>query len=195
MVVNSAFVSSTNGKRIRLYGKNPVGGGNYEQAGLPTITISSVSGTNANVEAVAVMGDGENLQPILGNNKPGGIETITIIDAGKSLISVPEVILTDYGDGNALAEATLIPSFELLSGKWTNSDGLISDRNMKLQGLDYYTDYSYVTVSSVQFKKYKNVLKQLLQPAGTKAYAEITKLDVIITPQSNVVSEITQESV
>jgi hypothetical protein len=193
--VNSVFDSSTNGKRIRLYGKNPVGGGNYEQAGLPTITISSVSGTNANVEAVAVMGDGENLQPILGNNKPGGIETISIVDAGKSLISVPEVILTNYGDGNALAEATLIPSFEQLRGKWTNSDGLISDRNMKLQGLDYYIDYSYVTVSSVQFKKYKNVLKQLLQPAGTKAYAEIVKLDVIITPQSNVVSEITQESV
>jgi hypothetical protein len=195
MNVNSAFVSSTNGKRIRLYGKNPVGGGNYEQAGLPTITISSVSGTNANVEAVAVMGNGENLQPILGNNKPGGIETISIVDAGKSLISVPEVILTNYGDGNALAEATLIPSFEQLRGKWTNSDGLISDRNMKLQGLDYYIDYSYVTVSSVEFKKYKNVLKQLLQPAGTKAYAEITKLDIIITPQSNVVSEITQESV
>ena len=195
MNVNSAFASATSGKRIRLYGKNPVGGGNYEQAGLPTITISSVSGTNANVEAVAVMGDGENLQPILGNNKPGGIETITIIDAGKSLISVPEVILTDYGDGTALAEATLIPSFEQLSGKWTNSDGLISDRNMKLQGLDYYIDYSYVTVSSIQFKKYKNVLKQLLQPAGTKAYAEIARLDVIITPQSNVVSEITQESV
>jgi hypothetical protein len=193
--VNSVFDSSTNGKRIRLYGKNPVGGGNYEQAGLPTITISSVSGTNANVEAVAVMGDGENLQPILGNNKPGGIETISIVDAGKSLISVPEVILTNYGDGNALAEATLIPSFEQLRGKWTNSDGLISDRNMKLQGLDYYIDYSYVTVSSVEFKKYKNVLKQLLQPAGTKAYAEITKLDIIITPQSNVVSEITQESV
>jgi hypothetical protein len=66
---------------------------------------------------------------------------------------------------------------------------------MKLQGLDYYIDYSYVTVSNVEFKKYKNVLKQLLQPAGTKAYAEITKLDVIITPQSNVVSEILQESV
>jgi hypothetical protein len=144
---------------------------------------------------IAVMGDGENLQPILGNNKPGGIETITIIDAGKSLISVPDVILTNYGDGNALAEATLIPSFEQLTGKWINSDGLISDRNMKLQGLDYYIDYSYVIVSSVQFKKYKDVLKQLLQPAGTKAYAEIAKLNVIITPQSNVVSEIIQESV
>jgi hypothetical protein len=193
--VDSTFETSSNNEKIRLYGKNLVGGGNYKQEGLPTITVNSLLGTSANIEAVAIMGDGEDLQPVLGNVKPGAIESITIIDAGKSLISVPEVILTDYGDGNALVEATLIPSFEQLSGKWINSDGLISNRNMKLQGLDYYIEYSYVTVSNVEFKKYKNVLKQLLQPAGTKAYAEITKLDVIITPQSNVVSEILQESV
>jgi hypothetical protein len=193
--VDSTFETSSNDEKIRLYGKNLVGGGNYKQEGLPTITVNSALGTSANIEAVAVMGDGEDLQPILGNVKPGGIETITIIDAGKSLISVPEIVLTGYGDGQGRAEATLIPSFERLPGKWINSDGLISDRSMKLQGLDYYIDYSYVTVSSVQFKKYKDVLKQLLQPAGTKAYAEIAKLNVIITPQSNVVSEIVQESV
>jgi hypothetical protein len=193
--VDSTFETSSNDEKIRLYGKNLVGGGNYKQEGLPTITVNSLLGTSANIEVVAIMGEGEDLQPVLGNVKPGGIETITIIDAGKSLISAPEIVLTDYGDGQGRAEATLIPSFEELPGKWINSDGIISDRSMKLQGLDYYIDYSYVTVSGVQFKKYKEVLKQLLQPAGTKAYAEIAKLNVIITPQSNVVSEIVQESV
>jgi len=193
--VESSFETSSNNEKIRLYGKNLVGGGNYKQEGLPTITVNSLLGTSANIEVVSIMGDGEDLQPILGNVKPGAIETITIIDAGKSLISVPEIVLTGYGDRQGRAEARLVPSFEELPGKWINSDGLISDRNMKLQGLDYYIDYSYVTVSSVQFKKYKEVLKQLLQPAGTKAYAEIAKLNVIITPQSNVVSEIVQESV
>lgn len=195
MNVNSSFAASSEAQKVRLYGKYPVGGGGYEQAGLPTVTISSVSGTGANVEVVAVFGDGEDIQAVLGNNKPGGIKTISVIEAGKSIISVPEVSLENYGDGLAVAEAVLIPSFEQLNGKWINSDGLISDRNMRLQGLDYYIDYSYVITSSIQFKEYKDVLKQLLHPGGTKAYAEIARLDVITTPEANVTSEITQESV
>jgi len=193
--VNSSFTTSTNGKVIRLYGKNPVGGAGYEQSNLPTTTVSSLTGTGANIAVVAIFGDGENLQAVLGNNKPGGIESITIIDAGKSLLSIPDIDLTEYGDGLATAEITLIPSVESLPGKWLNSEGLISDRNMKLQGLDYYIDYSYVMVSSIEFKKYKTILKQLLNPGGTKAYAELASLDIITTPPANVVSQITQESV
>lgn len=195
MNVNSSFSSSTNDKRIRLYGKYPVGGANYDQNGLPSITISTVSGANANVSVVAIFGDGENLEPVLGNNKPGGIQTISVIDAGKSLISVPGLDLTGYGDGTAIVEGVLIPSFQELTGKWLNSDGLISDRNMKLQGLDYYIDYSYVIKSTVQFTKYKNVLRDLLHPGGTKVYSELMHLDEFTTPQVQVESQLTQESV
>jgi hypothetical protein len=66
---------------------------------------------------------------------------------------------------------------------------------MKIQGLDYYIDYSYVLASTVEFKRYKNIFKQLLHPGGTKAYAELTSLDEIAVAQANVVSELLQEPV
>jgi len=195
MNVNSSFASSSSRKSIRLYGRNPVGGLGYEQDYLPTVTVSSNTGVGANISVVAIMGDGENLQPVLGNIKPGAIQTISILDAGKSLVSLPEIDLSKSGDGLATAEASLVPSFEVLDGKWLNSSGLISDRNMKLQGLDYYLDYSYVLVSNIEFKKYKNILKELLHPSGSKTYAEMIRLDVITTPQPNVVSQLLQEPV
>jgi hypothetical protein len=193
--VNSTFSTSANGQKIRLYGKTLVGGANYEQDHLPSVTVSSVSGNGANISVVCIMGSGEEFAAVLGNNKPGGIETISIIDAGKALLSLPDVDLTQAGDGLATAEVSLVPSFEVLDGKWIGSTGLLSDRNMKIQGLDYYIDYSYVLASTVEFKRYKNIFKQLLHPGGTKGYAELNSLDEISATQVTVLSELLQEPV
>lgn len=194
MNVISSFTSNSSQKVVRLYGKYPVGGANYDQSALPTINVTSSNGTNANIQCTAIFGDGESLQAVLGDDVPGGIVSIAIIDAGKSLISVPEVDLSGYGDGTATAEAILIPSFEQLNGKWLDSEGLISDVNRKLQGLDYYIDFSYVIKSTLEFSKYKDVLKSLLHPGGSIAYSELLRLDTIPTPEVNVTSEITQVS-
>jgi hypothetical protein len=193
--VYSSFSSNSNQKVIRLYGKYPVGGANYDQNALPTINVISSNGINANIQAMAVFGDGEILQPILGNNIPGGIRTITIIDYGKSLLSVPELDLSSYGDGQAVAEAVLIPSFDELNGKWLDSEGLISDLSRKLQGLDYYIDFSYVIRSTLEFVKYKDVLKSLIHPGGSIVYSELDKLNTVDVPKINVTSEITQVSI
>lgn len=194
LTVNTAFTANSSVKPVRVYGTHLVGGQGYTQDKLPTVTITSTGGSGANVEVVALMGDGEEFLASLGNNKPGGIETITILDAGDGLQSVPEIDLTDYGDGTATAEAVLIPTVETFAGRWTNQDGLISSSYMKLQGRNYYIDYSYVIVSQLEFSKYKQVLKELLHPAGMIAYAEVTRLDEIATTEVVVESEIVQEA-
>jgi hypothetical protein len=51
----------------------------------------------------------------------------------------------------------------------------LSNSERKLQGEDYYVDYSYVTSSLTDFKKYKNILKQLMHPAGFVNYADVNK--------------------
>ena len=193
--VSSVFANNFTGKPVRLYDKYAIGGQNYKQTELPTVTVVSSTGTNANVEVVAIFGDGEVLQPFLGNNKPGGIQTISVIDGGKSLITVPAVDLTGFGDGTATAEANLVSSFEKYNGRWTNSDGIISSEDMKLQGLDYYIDQSYVIQSTIEFKRYKQILKELLHPAGSIVYAEVYRQDGVPLPAANVVSEITIESI
>lgn len=192
--VNTAFSANSTGKPVRVYGIHLVGGQGYTQDKLPTVTVTSSGGTNANVQVVSVMGDGEQFTASLGNTSPGAILTISILDAGSGLQSVPEIDLTDYGDGTAVAEAVLIPTVESFPGRWTNQDGLISSNYMKLQGKNYYIDYSYVIVSQIEFSRYKQVLKELLHPAGMIAYAEVTRLDEIATTQVTIETEIVQEA-
>ena len=192
--VNTAFSANSSGKPVRVYGIYLVGGQGYEQNKLPTVTITSAGGSNANVEVIAVMGDGEQFTASLGNNNPGGIETITILDAGLGLQSVPEISLSGYGDGTGKAEAVLVPTVVTSLGRWQNQDGLISSTYMKLQGKDYYIDYSYVISSSIEFSKYKQVLRELLHPAGSIAYAEVTRLDELPERKVKVESHIVQEA-
>jgi len=191
--VNSAFSANSTDKFVRVFGIHLVGGQLYTQNTLPTVSVTSAGGSNANVQVVAIMGDGEQFTSSLGDPF-GGIQSISIIDSGDGLRSVPELDLSDFGDGLATAEATLIPTVETFAGRFENQDGIISSSYTKLQGKDYYIDYSYVISSSVQFSKYKQVLKELLHPAGLIAYAEVKRTDEITTQRATVVSEITQEA-
>jgi hypothetical protein len=192
--VNSFFSVSHSNTSIRLYGKYLVGGQGYEPDGLPTITISSANGINANASVVCLMGDGENINSVFGNNKAGEIKTISIVEAGERLRVIPTIDLSGYGDGTAIAEAILIPSLETFPGKWIGSDGLISVSDIKLQGLDYYVDYTYLISSSLQFIKYKNLLKDLLSPSGALLYARLQKLNEIDTSSLTIESEITVQT-
>ena len=106
-------------------------------------------------------------------------EEITITNPGSGIKVVPQIILTDLGDGTAVANATLTPSYETYEGRWSSADGILSSADRKLQGRDYYVDYSYVTSSTVEFAKYKKIFKELIHPAGFRAYGEVNRLDVL----------------
>jgi len=138
------------------------------------------------------MGDGEVFTATLANNNPGGIREITILDAGLGLKSVPQLDLTAYGDGTAIVEAVLVPTVETLPGRWEKQDGILSSSYMKIQGREYYINYSYVLISELEFSNYKQILKEFLHPAGMIAYAEITRLNEITTIQVTAESEIAQ---
>lgn len=192
LTVNTAFTANSTGKPVRLYGTYLIGGQGYDQNNLPTVTVTSSGGSNANVEVVAIMGEGERFTASIGTNKPGGVQSVLVLDAGKGLKSVPDLDLSRSGDGTATLQSSLIPTVEEFSGKWISQKGLISSSYTKLQGKDYYIDYSYVVVSSVQFQKYKQVLKELLHPAGLIAYSEVTRLDEIESDRIKVSTEISQ---
>jgi hypothetical protein len=86
--------------------------------------------------------------------------------------------LSQSGDGTALANVTLSPTFDSLPGRWTSSDGILSS-DRRIQGRDFYVNYSYLTSSIVEFSKYKKIFKELLHPAGFKAYATLDSFNVI----------------
>jgi hypothetical protein len=181
--VNTAFSTSfIEQRKIRKYGINPVGGQNYKPDRLPLVTVSSDVGANANISAYCILGDGELLEG-RGTKRPGEIERISIIDPGAGITIIPQIDLSGFGDGTATANVELSPTYDSLPGRWTSSDGILSS-DRKLQGRNFYVNYSYLTSSFIEFSKYKKIFKELLHPAGFKAYAEWETFNTL--PQSEV---------
>lgn len=178
--VDAAFGEIIENKPVRLWGKNLVGGQGYRQDSLPSVSVSSQSGVGAVIEVTSIMGDGEILTP-RGTGRPGEIQEITISNPGKTIKVRPRIDLSGFGDGTATAIATLNPVVNQLDGRWTTSDSILSSSDRKIQGNNYYINYSYLLSSEVEFSKYKNIFKELLHPSGFVQYAELNKIDIVDT--------------
>jgi len=180
--VNVNFTTATTDKKIGKFGNFPIGGQNYNQNFPPTITISS-TGSGANLTTIALMGDGENLFATADQN-PGAVVKIRIIDAGSGFEFPPQIDLTASGDGLALANSSIEPSYTTFPGRFTTSDSILSASERVIQGREYFVDYSYVLSSQVEFNKFKDVFKSLIHPAGFIDYAEYNINEVVTTSTS-----------
>ena len=169
LTVKSAFTNSASGKKIGVFGRHPKGGINYTQNNFPTISVSSISGTGANVEIDSLVSDGESIFPT-GIGQPGQILTIQVLNPGSGYEYIPIVTISG-GSGTATANADIERSYLTSPGRWTTSDSIISSTERNLAGRDYYVNYSYVISSQVEFYRYKQLLKELLHPVGFVKYA------------------------
>jgi hypothetical protein len=177
--VNFQFNDGTtwaNNISVGSFSKGLVGGVNYTQDNLPSVTVSSRTGigNGASIVITSLMGDGESLTAE-SDEIAGQILELTLTDAGVGYQYLPQVDITTFGDGNASLEAEIGSSFIELPGRWTTSDSILSSSERRLQGSDFYNDYSYVTSSLTEFGKYKKVLLDLLHPAGYVNYAVLNK--------------------
>jgi uncharacterized protein (AIM24 family) len=186
-VTSASWTQIYLGAPVRKIGKNLLGGQGYTQDKLPTVTINSVGGSGATINVTTIMGDGENLLA-QSTKRPGEIEEIEVTNPGKAIQAVPTINLTSSGDQTATANATLTASYESLEGRFLTSDSILSSVDRKVQGRDFYVNYSYLLSSATEFSKYKKVFKDLLHPAGFKAYAELKRLNELdptpVTSQS-----------
>lgn len=177
--VNFQFFDDTtwaNNIPIGSFAKGLIGGVNYTQNNFPTATVSSRTGNGvgANVVITSLMGNGEILRA-LSDQVAGQILSISLTSGGAGYEYNPQLDLTNFGDGTATANAQIGSSFVELPGRWTTSDSIISSSERRLQGADFYNDFSYVTASLTDFGKYKKVLLDLLHPAGYVNYAFLNK--------------------
>jgi hypothetical protein len=178
--VNVAFswtdgTTYANNYKIGSFARGLVGGTNYTQNVFPTVTVSTGSGgSGANIAITSLIGDGESLDAIA-DGVAGSITSIRLLTGGVGYQYIPEVDLTNFGNSEAVANATLGGVYVTLPGRWITSDSIISNSERRLQGSDYYVDFSYVTSSLTEFAKYKQVLRELLHPAGFVNYADLNK--------------------
>ena len=146
------------------------GGEGYSMASLPSVSVSSNTGTGANVMVTSVLGFGDTLY--VSNSSIGAIQQVSLISGGSGYSTAPDIDMTQQGDGNADLEALVISGLRTLPGIFLNDDGFLSSHNY-LRGYHYYQNHSYVIRTRFSLGKYVDIIRELVHPGGTKFFADL----------------------
>ena len=182
--VNVAFSTTSTDRRVGVYERYPVGGINYIQNTFPTVAISSPTGSGANIRIHSCVSDGEELSAA-GTRRPGEILSVRVKDPGQAYQYEPAVFFQSETGSGARGNVEIETAITDSESYWRTSDSLLSSSDRRLQGQDYYINYSYVLSSQVEFSRYKDIFKQLIHPAGYINYSWLNKENVL---QKNVVT-------
>lgn len=146
-------------------------GSGYSTTSLPTIAVTSANGVGANLQAFNIQGKSAVVNIDASNNIAGigSIREVTILDQGLDYTTAT-IDASAKGDGNANIIAEISGLF-VDSGRFTNDDGKV---NFKiLQDSLFYQDFSYVIRSGLSFDRYKDIVKEVVHPAGLEFFGEI----------------------
>jgi hypothetical protein len=167
------------------YGEVP-GGLGYSYDQLPVANVISSTGTGANIVVTAIVGTGGSFKEA--NSVIGRIERLSIVAGGSSYTAQNTSLdMTTTGDGTAVLEPILLEGIITKPGRYINDDGHLSSFNF-LQDRDYYQNYSFVLKMKQSISEYKNALRDLVQPAGTKLFGERTYASPIVNSQVSMAS-------
>ena len=142
---------------------------------LGTITINDGGSFYAvNDIATATLGDkvGKLRVTAVDSENSNAIQTLVIDDFGASFSGVPTVT---FDGGNSSANVSVeITGTALFEGQYTDTRSLVSESTTKLfDGLKYQY-YSYIVKVGLSIDTYKNLIKELVHPAGMEIFGEVT---------------------
>ena len=146
-------------------------GNGYSTTSLPTVVVTSANGVGANLEVFNIQGKSAVINIDASNNIAGigSIREVTILNQGIDYTTAT-IDASAKGDGNANLTAEIGGLF-VDSGRFTNDDGKV---NFKiLQDSLFYQDFSYVIRSGLSFDQYKEIVKEVVHPAGLEFFGEI----------------------
>jgi hypothetical protein len=152
-------------------------GTGYTSTSLPAITISTTTGSSANLIATNIQGKSANVTVDTSNNITGigSIRAVEITNFGINYTSA-NANAGAIGDGNANL-VPVISGLGIREGFWLDDDGKIDYKI--IQDSLYYQDYSYVIKSGLTFQTYSDTLKSIIHPAGLIYFGEIQILNDI----------------
>jgi hypothetical protein len=176
--VNLPFSKTHVNEKVGVFNYYPKGGSSYVQNKFPAVTVSSATGVGANIQIASVASDGETLIPT-GNGAIGAVITIDVVDPGSGYEFIPVSGVESANGTGVRIKAEIEQSVISTDGRWTTSDSILSSTERKIQGQDYFVDYSYLLSSRTEFYRYKKILKELLHPIGFVEYAEYKKTTVV----------------
>ena len=152
-------------------------GSGYTSANLPSISVSTTTGSSANLVVTGIQGTSANVVVDTANNTTGigSIRSVEVTNFGVNYTSANAVV-SSVGDGNANL-IPIISGLGIKDGVWLNDDGKIDYKI--IQDSYYYQDYSYVIRSGLTFAEYSTTLKKIIHPAGLQMFGEIQILNTI----------------
>lgn len=173
---------AANGKITQVkfipYGEVP-GGLGYVFEKLPVANVISSTGNGANIMVTAILGTTGSFKEA--NSVIGRIERVVISSGGSNYTTQNTFIdMTGSGDGTANLQPVLLEGIITKPGRYINDDGHLSSFNF-LQDRDYYQNYSFVIKVRQSIDSYRKILRDLVQPGGTKLFGE----DVYISQDVN----------
>lgn len=152
-------------------------GSGYSTTSLPTVVVTSANGVGANLEVFNIQGKSAVINIDASNNIAGigSIREVTILNQGIDYTTAT-IDATAKGDGNANLTAEIAGLF-VDSGRFTNDDGKVNYK--VLQDSLFYQDFSYVIRSGLSFDRYKDIVKEVVHPAGLEFFGEIVITNTI----------------
>jgi hypothetical protein len=202
----SAFAFSTTG----TYSVNSIAILNpgYGYTTLPTITIVDDTTSILNIDDGRGGYLGRNA--VIGiDNAPGSIISIDLTSGGSNFNRNELAIIRNVTQGNSViiestpgnrgttwrktkttfnaAGSPQVSGIKFLPGRYTDTKGFLSWNN-KLQDNYYYQEFSYVVRVTELVDKYRDVIKNLVHPAGTKMFGTYNMRSQATLPFTLVVS-------
>lgn len=166
--VNSAASNAISEIRFKEMTGHIIGGSGYDINFLPVANVVSSTGNGANIIVTSLLGSG--VEMIAANSTLGAIQRVVITNRGSSYEDA-YADATGSGDGNANLSVSVLQGVYEYPGRFLNDDGFISSYNF-IQDRDYYQNFSYVIKTRQSIDKYRQVMKELNHPAGTKMFGE-----------------------
>ncbi len=144
---------------------------------------------------------------VLANNAPGAVSKVSIRTRGANFNKYDDATIFNTTQSNAVVTDTTSSAFAngssssryvirkktfggagnaktsgliIFAGRYIDTKGFLSWNN-RLQDNDYYQEFSYVIRVNKMLSKYRDVIKALVHPAGTKLFG-----DYVITATANV---------
>ena len=147
-------------------------GTGYTNLTLPTITVTSGTGSSAVLTPTGIQGESGSVSvdAIGSGSGLGSIREIEIKNFGVNYSTTQTTATVSGGDGNAVI-TPIISGLGIQSGDWTTTDSIIGRR--VIQDSLFFQDFSYVIRSGLGFNDYRSIVKDTLHPAGTQFFGEI----------------------
>jgi len=172
-------VTTTNGVTAQVYGL------------VESVTITT-PGTGYTVGEQAVVsggGGGDAIVTVATVGGSGEILTTLIQNVGTGFVTTPTISFTFIGNGDAVGYITM-GAIKTYEGRWLTNDGKLS-WDKYLQDNFFYQAYSYVLRVDQSIDKYRDLVKELIHPAGMKVFGEVSTEGIIIAPLDISVDSVT----